>query len=214
MLSNHACQKKQFVKRIQSFRCVCKNICGSSLPLRSKQGSVMVEGAVGLLLVISGLIVAVLFLLNSGLAVYNQEKIGFVANSAASYAANLTNTSTRQADVDAEVKDTMANLGLDSSNTSTTISDVTLNSLPAVSVTITANLPTLMTANFGSIFPQQIQINNTAVALKPVNPMRYLVVVDPLGGQVTVPLINTTGILPNDGLPAWQISLAGVKNIR
>ena len=182
--------------------------------MRTMRGSNMVEGVVGLCLVIAGLIVAGLLLMNSGALIYNQEKIGFVTHSAATYAASLTNVGSRQADVDAQVANVMSNLGLSSADTTTTISDITVNSKPAVSVTVTANLPTMLTSNFGAVLPQQVQLKETAVALKPINTMKYLIVIHPLTGLITVPLVNPTGDLPNDGLPAWEISLAGVRKLR
>lgn len=181
--------------------------------IRSMRGSNMLEGAVALVMVIGGLIVAGLLLMNSGVLIYNQEKIGYATHSAASFAATA-NSGSRQADTEAEVDKIMDNLGLGSATTSTTIRDVTIKSKPAVSVTITANLPTMMAAGFGNIIPQQVTLTETAVALKPINPMKYLVVVHPLTGLITLPLVHPTGILPNDGLPAWEISLAGVRRLR
>lgn len=166
------------------------------------------------MIVIIGFIFAGLLLMNSGVLIYNQGKIGFVAHSAASFAASLTNAATRQADVDSHVSNTMANLGLDATNTTTSITDIDVSSKPAVTVTVKANLPTLLSANFGNLLPQQVQLSETAVALKPINTMKYIVVIHPWGGQITLPLVNATGYLPNDGLPAWQISLAGVRKIR
>ncbi len=173
----------------------------------------MLEGAVGLMLVITGLIFSSLLLLNSGVAIYNQMKIGFVAHSAAVFAAQDLSAS-RQTDVSAQVKAMMSNVGLDSANTSTTISDTTINSMPAVSLKITANLPTLLSSGFAGILPQQIQITETAVALKTYNPMQYLLVDPPLGIGCVVPMLQSNGNYPNDGLPVWLVSLAGIRQIR
>lgn len=178
----------------------------------------MVEGAVGLVITITGLIFAGLLLINSGVLVYNQEKIGFVAHSAATYAASLTDTSSRQSEVETQIANTMSNIGLSSANTTTTIQDINLGSgaeaKPAVSVTITANLPTLLSSNFGNLLPQQIQLTETAIALKPINNVNYLVIMNLVGQKVTVPIINTTGVVPNDTLPAWFTNLVGVTRIR
>ncbi len=172
------------------------------------------EGVVGLVLVIGGALMAFLLLMNTGVATYNKEKIGFVANSAASYAATLTDPSTRQANVESLVGTTMSNMGLNSASTVVTIKDLTEASIPAVSVTVAVNIPTLLSGSISGLLPQQVQMTDTAVALKPINTMQYLVIQDPLGGQVTVPLLNNTGALPKDNLPAWSISLQGVKKIR
>jgi hypothetical protein len=110
------------------------------------------------------------------------------------------------------VTDTMSKIGLDTSNTNVTITDVTLGRNPAVSVAITAKLPVFMGGAFNNIMPQQVQLSDTAIALKPINTMKYLVV--DLGGRMTVPLINATGVIPNDPLPAWYIGIAGVRRLR
>jgi hypothetical protein len=164
--------------------------------------------------VITGLIFAGLLLMNSGVLIYNQEKIGFVAQSAAAYAAACTDPATRQADVDAQVSNIMNNVGLGTATTTSTIKDVTVNTKPAVSVTLSASLPTLLSANFGNLLPQQVQLSETAVALKPLNNMKYLIVIHPLGGSILLPLVAPGRVLPNDGLPAWEISLAGVRKLR
>jgi hypothetical protein len=189
-----------------------------SFSARSKKGSNMVEGAVGLMIIITGLIFAGLLLMNSGALIYNQEKIGFVTHSAATYAAALTNAGTRQSDVEAQVSNTMANIGLSGANTSVTIKDISLgagaNAKPAVSVTVAARLPTMLSSSFGNLLPQEIQLTETSVALKPINNVQYLVIMNVVGQKVTVPMINCTGDLPNDGLPAWFTNLVGVTRIR
>lgn len=183
------------------------------VPMRQMRGSGMLEGAVGLMLVTSGLIFAALILLNSGAAIYNQMKLGFVAHSAAVFAAQDTSGS-RQSDVSSQVSTMMSNVGLSSANTTTTITDTTIGSMPAVSLKISANLPTLLSASFGGVLPQQIQINETAVALKPYNPMQYIWVNPPVGQGCVVPLLQPNGNYPNDGLPVWLVSLAGIRQIR
>jgi hypothetical protein len=211
MSSKKQFMRKRNIRRKSIFSGADCYVFLAGIVLRSMHGGYMVEGAVGLMLVIIGFIFSALLLMNSGSASYNQEKLGFVANSAATYAATYTGSS-RQTDVTNMVTDTMSKIGLDTSNTNVTITDVTLGRNPAVSVAITAKLPVFMGGAFNNIMPQQVQLSDTAIALKPINTMKYLVV--DLGGRMTVPLINATGVIPNDPLPAWYIGIAGVRRLR
>lgn len=192
-----------------------RRIC---LKSRNKRGSGLIVGVACLFLIISGTVLAVLLLMNTGVATYNKEKLGFIANQAATYAATysayLPDAATRQSNVSSMVTNLLTSMGLNSSNTNVTVTDTTVGAQAAVSVTVSANLPTIMSANFSSVLPQQIQSSFTAVAIKAPYATQYVVGVDPLGGQATGLMINPTGALPNDGLPAYSISLQGLKKIR
>ncbi len=186
--------------------------------MRSRRGSGIIIGVVSVFLLVSGSVLAVLLLMNTGVATYNKEKLGFIANQAAIYAATysayLTDTTKRQTNVSSMVSSLLTSMGLNSSNTTVTVTDTTVGAQPAVSVTVSANLPTVMAANFSSVLPQQIQSTFTAVAIKAPYATEYVVGLDPLGGKVTGLMINPTGALPNDGRPAWSIGLQGLNKIR
>jgi hypothetical protein len=182
--------------------------------MRKERGSGIVEGVVGLMLVIGGTVLCVLLLINSGAATYNKEKIGFVANQAATYAATLPSDSTRQALVTTTVNSLLESMGLSSTNCSVTVSDITVASNPAVSVTVSASLPTMLSSNFGNLLPQQIQMSDTAVAIKNAWFWAYGKGTLPDGQSVVCPLLNATGALPNDDKPAYAITVLGVTKIR
>lgn len=56
---------------------------------RPETGGTLVEGVIGLVLIVAAGIGMALFLANIGLSVYYKEKLGFVANQTAAYAASI-----------------------------------------------------------------------------------------------------------------------------
>lgn len=181
---------------------------------RRNRGSGIIEGVVGMMLIIGGTVAAIVLLMNSAAATYHKEKIGFVANQAALYATTLTDNSTRQAQVTDLATKLLASMGIDAGVTTVTITDTTLGSQPAVSVTVTSAVPTMFASNFSALVPQTIQMSDTAVAPKPFWFWGYAVGTLPTGQSLTFPLINATGALPNDGLPAYSLSALGLIKIR
>lgn len=185
---------------------------------RTRRGSALIVGVVAVLLVICASVLSVLLLLNTGVATFNREKVGFVAQQAATHAATysayLSDTSKRQDDLNSMVNGLLENMGLRSSNTTVTVSDTTVDGKPAVSVTVTANLPIITAPAFSSVMPQRIQSTYTSVKAKAPYADQYIVGIDPFGGRVLGGQVNPTGTLPNDGQPAWSISLLGVFKIR
>jgi hypothetical protein len=187
----------------------------------------LILGIVLVFLLVTACALTVLLSVNTGVATYNREKINFIANQAATYAATyspfLSNTSIRKKNVTDMVNGLMTGMGLNGSNTTVTITDTTVGGKPAVSVSVSTNLPTVLAANFSSILPQQLQSDCTAVAV--IDPLAtnclevpyatgYAVGVDPFGGKVLGNLVSPTGALPNDGQPAWLIGLTGLSKLR
>lgn len=181
---------------------------------RNMKGSGIAEGVVGMILVIGVTIFAVVLLLNAGAAAYNKEKLGFVTNAAATYATNLTDYGTRQALVADRVNNMLASMSLTPDKSTVTVTDMNVGKLPAVSVTVSLTLPTMLSSNFNSILPQAVQLTDTAVALKP----RYYwgdgLGMLPTGQNLIFPLVNTTGALPDDGKPAYAITVAAMFKVR
>jgi len=182
--------------------------------IRSTKGAGIVEGVVGLALVIGSTVLAVLLLVNAGAAAYNKEKIALVAQQAATYASILPNDTNRQALVETMVDAFLDNMGINSANTTVTVSDINLVNREAIEVTVTTSLSTLLSGNAAAILPLQINISDKAVAIK--NPWygAYGIGVMPFGSKFSGCLINNTGVLPADGLPAWQMDLVSVWKIR
>jgi hypothetical protein len=173
-----------------------------------------VEGVVGLIMIIGGTVLAVLLLVNVGAAAYNKEKIGLVANQAATYACILPNDATRQPLVATAVDELLSNMGLNPNNTVVDVQDVNIASEVAVKVTVTATIATLLSGNFTSIMPAQLRMSDSALVVKDSWYWGYGVGVLPTGQKFTGPIFNPTGALPNDGLPAYGVSLLGMWKIR
>ena len=182
---------------------------------RTSFGSGIVEAVLALTLIISSTFLAVVLLLNIGIATYDKEKVAFVADQASAYATSLTNENTRDADVKSFVDNLMNQMGVKASGTTVTVKDIACSRWAAISVKVTTTLPTIMSTAFSSLVPQQIQVSDTSVAIKSPYATAYCIGVAPVGGQVTLALINPDGTLPSDGLPAWSINLeAGILRLR
>lgn len=182
---------------------------------RSMRGSQIVEALLALMLTIGATTLAVILLLNTGSATYDKEKIAFVANQAATYATSLIDMSSRDSDVQSFVDTMFTQMGVKATNTVVTVKDTKCAKWSALTVQVTTTMPTIMSSAFSNLIPQQIQVTDTAVAIKSPYAEAYCIGVDPLGGQVTLALINPDGTLPSDGVPAWAISLAaGVVRLR
>ncbi len=182
--------------------------------IRTASGSGIVEGVIGLVMIIGVSVLAVLLLLNTGVATYDKEKIGFVADQAATFATSLTNMNTRQADVSSFVDNLLTQMGLKATNTTVTVTDIAVGQWAGISVSVSSNLPTLMSAGFSNLLPQTIQVSDTGVAIKSPYVTQYLVGVDPFGGTVTGELIDPAGNLPPDAVPAWSMGMLGTQQIR
>ena len=99
-------------------------------------------------------------------------------------------------------------MGINASNTNVTVTDLTVASREAIRVTVDTQLPTMLAGNFSSALPLSFRMSDSAVAIKNSNYAKYAQGILLSTGQMwTVPLVNETGNLPNDGKPAWGISL-------
>src|ERR1043165_7494135 len=93
----------------------------SSSHRRARKGSALIVGIAALFLIVAGSSLSVLLILNSGIATFNKEKLGYIANQAATYASRysafLSITSTRNQNVTDMVNGLLSDMGLNSSNT-------------------------------------------------------------------------------------------------
>jgi hypothetical protein len=183
--------------------------------IRPARGSGIVEGLVGMMLISGATVLTVILILNSAIASYDREKIGFVANQTAYYAASLDDPSTRDSDATAFADNLLTQMGLQASNTTAKVSDTAAGPFASVSVEVSAKLPTVTSSAFSYMLPSQLQVSDTSMVVKRPYVTQYLQGVDPIGGQVVVPLIEApTATLPPDSLQAWQIALFGVTQLR
>lgn len=177
---------------------------------RNARGSA-VEGVVGLWMVVLALVLGTLLIANAGFATYFKEKIAFVANQAADYAAVLPPDATRNGLVVNEVKQLMTSMGYPTNNLQVTVTDMTVIARPAVKVTITAPFSAVF-GNVGlSVIPPVITVSDSAVALSNGWYPAYLQVVDLQGQMATgLMIVDASGQpatgAPNDRLPAYSFN--------
>jgi hypothetical protein len=120
----------------------------------------------------------------------------------------------RQALVTDFVDGLLTNMGYTTNNSNVTITDTTVGARLAVTVTVSASVSTMMAGNFSNVMPLQFQMSDSATAIDNDWMWGYAACTLPTGQKFTAPLINATGALPNDGLPAYGVSLLGMVRIR
>jgi hypothetical protein len=175
---------------------------------RTKKGSAAVEGVAGLWLVVLGVVFGALLMVNvAGVTCY-KEKIGFIANQAADYAATLPNDAARHGLVLDTVKALLVNMGFQNAHTVVTLTDVMVATRPSVKVTVTTPFSTFLSKEFSTVIPLQITLSDSAVAVSNGWYPSYGIVQSG-GKQFLGVMINNTGALPPDSKPAYLISIMG-----
>jgi len=181
---------------------------------RNPRGAGIVHGVVGLWLIICGTVLGSLLLLNVGGATYCNDKVAFIADQAAYYAASLPNTPARQGLVNTMVSDLLKSMGFPTSATTVTITDVVVNARPAVKVDVSTSASTLLAGNFANILPAQIGVTYAATSVKNSWFNAYGVALLGDGQKFTFPMLTPDGSFPNDGLPGYVMSLVGMVKTR
>lgn len=190
---------------------------------RNSRGASLVESVVGLLIVVIGTVVGALLLLNVGRVTYYKQKISFVAQQLAYYAAILP-----ASDDDPSVQPLLQTMGqqmiermgLNASNVSVTSGPVTAPLDPqagvGVKVNVSVQFPTLLSAGFESTIPLTVTLADSAVSAQSAWFRQYGVLYNPpLVDKVTFPVFEhqpLTGYIapPHDGLPAWSMSIVNM----
>jgi hypothetical protein len=126
------------------------------------RGSSLVEATVGLVLIIAGVVGGTLLLVNSGLATFYQEKIGFAANEIAHYAANLPTNTDPLPKTRKFAGEFTKSIGLPDCQLDVTRLEIAGE--PAVRVTLTASGLSLL--GRGDVLPFRLSLSDTAVALR------------------------------------------------
>jgi hypothetical protein len=132
--------------------------------VRKADGSGIVEGTVGLMLVIGGGVMASLFLLNCGMSAYFKQKLEIVSNAAAQYAATLPPSDdlpTKTTLTQQFVQQLMPQVGVRSINLSVNLDNSTVGTQTGISATVTNCFPLF---GNGSILPATIQLSDSSWA--------------------------------------------------
>jgi hypothetical protein len=149
----------------------CKHIAitGNRAPhraprgLRSSCGQGIIEGVIGLILVMGGAVLGTLLLLNSGSAMYLKEKLAIVTAQSAKYAAGLSPTSDVTGSTTQFVRDLLPQFGLTpSSDLTVQTSETTISGSPAVQVSVTTGIPLF---GNGTVFPLSVKLTDSSACL-------------------------------------------------
>lgn len=128
---------------------------------RNQRGSGIVEGAVGLVLVLGSGICSSLLVVNSGIGVLFQSKVSLVAAQAAQFAAAHQIDSNVESETEAFVQALMPNVGLAATSLDVSVTQTTVNGVEGELVTITNDFPVFGNASF---LPKQIRLSDTEFA--------------------------------------------------
>lgn len=129
--------------------------------IRSAKGAGLVEGVTGLVMVMGGLIIAILLMMNTGMAMYLKGKIAFVAQQTARHATGLQEQD-RKSQSTEFAKDLAARMGMDVNSTEVEVGSCTVAGEEAVDVKISSSM-----ATFGGVdwLPKTVAMSDNAVAV-------------------------------------------------
>lgn len=148
-----------------------RRIAGVYSP-RGRRGAAIVEGVVGLWLIITGTVLAVLLLINTGMSTYYKEKLGFISNQCASYAATLSPADDVQAKVEPFAKDLLGALGI--ANTGCKVKVEEKNIQDRVALKITVAVSGLKLFGQGDVLPGTIALEDSAIVVRGASPTGLL----------------------------------------
>ncbi len=182
----------------------------------NRGGAELVEGVVGLWLIIFFMIASVVLLINVLAASFNKEKLGFVTDMAAVYGSNLPADTTNAP----QLIEDRVNVLLKEMSLKTTTLNVTskwndhtasgkVGTRPVCSVTIDATVPTLLSASMPAFMPVNIKMTDTSIAL--MRPWNWSygscsIAAAVLPGWIT-PGLNVTGYVPKDSKTVCNVIL-------
>ena len=128
---------------------------------RSQKGQGIIEGAVGLVLIIGGAVIGALLILNCGAGIFFKNKLLVVSTQAAQYAAAHSHDSGVNDEVTAYVQHLMQQVGMTPNNLAVSTNAATIDGQNGMTVAITNSFPLF---GNGSVLPCQIQLNDTEFA--------------------------------------------------
>jgi hypothetical protein len=129
--------------------------------VRCTKGAVLVEGVVSICLMITATMIAVSFLVSSGMMVYYKQKIGFVADQVA-HQVGLMPTMDDMT-VQEMTRDMLVKIGISTADLTVTRKASTVYGRPAVEITIrNGKLPLFSNVDF---LPMSIEMQDKSVAL-------------------------------------------------
>jgi hypothetical protein len=128
---------------------------------RSCRGQALIEGALGVVLVLGGGVLASMLVLNSGFGALFKNKISLVANQAAQFAVSHASDSDLQSETNTFVEQLMPEVGLTPRNLNVTLKLTTTGTQTGVLVSVANDFSIL---GNGTMFPAQLRMSDTEFA--------------------------------------------------
>lgn len=124
----------------------------------------MVEGVMGLWLIITGTVLAITILVNTGMSTYYKEKIGFIANQCGIYASSLPPGEDMTTKVEDMARGLVNALGMANSGVKVKVEEKAVADRTAVKITVAVN--GLKLFGPGDVLPGTINLEDSAVVIK------------------------------------------------
>jgi hypothetical protein len=139
---------------------------------RAPSGAALVEGVISLVLITIGTVAAVTLLVNAGMSTYYKEKLGFVCNQCAIYAASLSPGDDTQGKTQTMARSLLKAMGMPTQSVKLTVDEQPVEDRTGIKVTLAVNGFGLFGS--GDILPTSISLQDTAIALRNGSPSGYL----------------------------------------
>lgn len=134
------------------------------IPPRKDSGAALVEGVMGLWLVITGTVLAITILVNTGMSTYYKEKLGFISNQCAAYAATLPPGEDIPTKVEPVARDLLNALGMANTGCKVKAEERAIQDRTAIKITVAVN--GLKLFGPGDVLPGTINLEDSAVVLR------------------------------------------------
>ncbi|HEY9719128.1 MAG TPA: hypothetical protein V6C69_16760 [Trichormus sp.] len=125
---------------------------------RNQKGQGIIEGTIGVCMVIAAGALTLVLILNSGNGIFFKEKLANVARMAASYAASHASESDVGSQTTTYVQQLMPQSGMNPSGLTVSVNEAEVLDQPTIQVTVSNNFPLFGTASY---LPTQIRLADT-----------------------------------------------------
>jgi hypothetical protein len=150
-----------------------------------------------------GTVAAVTLLVNAGMSTYYKEKIGFIANQCATYAASLSPGDDPEGKTSLLAKKLVAAMGMPSNAVTIKVAEMPIEDRVGLKVTLTVG--GLGMFGSGDIMPKVLSMQDSAVALRNGSPSGYLWMNNnPKFSGYLIPVVKVPPSGPNSlGMPLY-----------
>jgi hypothetical protein len=139
---------------------------------RDKHGAALVEGVISLVMITIGTVAAVTLMVNAGMSTYYKEKLGFVTNQCATYAASLSPADDMEGKTELMAKALLKTMGMPSQTVKVKVEGELVQDRPGLKVTISVSGLGLFGS--GDLLPTSISLQDSAISLRNGTPSGYL----------------------------------------